>query len=171
VIERSQHPADRLIRELIQTGRPATTEEIDQIVERMATAPFASRLVRVRQELRGIEFEGEVFGARAESLRYHLAERILVNRQWVAGTTAAQYVEDLRHAVRHSRARLVVFERRGGPMAAVLVSNMVPASRLGSRALLWIFVVYSADRGTIVSGYQASGLSTISIPEDARWLK
>jgi hypothetical protein len=31
-----------------------------------------------------------------------------------------------------------------------------------------LFVVYSADRGIILSGYQASSLSRIALPEDVQ---
>jgi hypothetical protein len=36
----SQHPADQLIRELIHTGRPATKDEVEAIIERMATIRY-----------------------------------------------------------------------------------------------------------------------------------
>jgi hypothetical protein len=42
-----EQPADRIIREIIHTGRPGTPDEIDQILVRMATVPFDSREARV----------------------------------------------------------------------------------------------------------------------------
>lgn len=78
----SQHPADRLIRELIQTGRAATEDEIERIVERMATAPFDTRIVRVRVAARGVSYRGQTLGARADSLTFHLVKRVALDRQW-----------------------------------------------------------------------------------------
>lgn len=146
----SQHPVDRLIRELIRTGRPATPEEVERIIERMATVPFNPRQRRVRGEERGASYQGYTLGAREEALRYHLIKRIVIEKQWAEGTTEEQYLTDLRRAVSSSAARLVVFERRGGFL---------------------MLVIYAADRGIIVSGYQFSSLETVRIPEEARWLR
>jgi hypothetical protein len=98
-------------------------------------------------------------------------KRVLVEEQWIEGTTAAKYLADLREAVRSPDARLVVYRRRGGPLAAVLAPNTVPVLRRGPKPQPFLYVVYSADRGIIVSGYQASGLAEINVPAGARWLK
>lgn len=166
----SSDAADRLIRELIETKRAATSAEIGQIIGRMATAPFDPRDRSVPSELRGATFRGRRLGGRGPSLSVHLAERILLNKQWANGTTEDEYAADLQRAVRDPRARLVVYARRGGHMAGILVPTNVPESRRGQDALPWLYVVYSADRGTIVSGYQASSRQALTIPEDARWL-
>ena len=47
---------------------------------------------------------------------------------------------------------------------------MLAASQ-GLRALPHLLVLYAADRGMIVSGYQFSGRETLAIPQEARWLK
>ena len=169
----SRHPADVLIRELVRTGRAAMPEEIARIIERMATAPFDQRVLSVPEKLRGVSSQGRRLGDRETALVIHLAQRIVGDLQWVAGTTAPEYVADLRSAVRDPSARLVVYRRRGGDVAATLTptNRIVPASRRGLKALPWLFVVHSADRGIIVSGYQASGLGTLSMPGNARWLR
>ncbi len=56
-------------------------------------------------------------------------------------------------------------------MAAVFVENDIPLIRRGAQPEPYLYVVYSADRGMIVSGYQASSFSKISVPADVRWLK
>lgn len=170
-LEISQHPADRLIRNLISTGREATPEEIGQVIERMASAPFDRRDLPVPPPLRGLRYQDRELGARADALFRHLVQRVVDEGQWAVGTNAAQYVGDLRQAVRHPASRLAVYERRGGNVAAVFASNEVPNDRRGHNAEAHIFVVYSADRGRIVSGYQVSNLDRVSIPEDTRWLK
>jgi hypothetical protein len=34
-----------------------------------------------------------------------------------------------------------------------------------------LLVVYSGDRGIILTGYQIAGIQAVAIPEDARWLR
>jgi hypothetical protein len=169
---RSQHPIDRLIREIIATRRPVLTDEIDRIVDRIATAPFDPQLdVPVRMKHRGLAYMGHVLGSRASSLVYHLVKRVVVERQWAFGTSTAEYLADLREAVRSEGARVVVYERRGGNMAAIHTHNRVPQGRLGPGALPWILVVFSADRGTIVSGYHMSSDTPENVPASGLWLK
>jgi hypothetical protein len=52
-----------------------------------------------------------------------------------------------------------------------LTAEAVPPERRTADSLPWRLVVYAADRGMIVTGYQVSGLDRIGIPEDARWLR
>jgi hypothetical protein len=150
----NQHPIDLLIRELIASGRRATQEEI----------------VPVNRQYRGLTYQGRTLGNREHSLFMHLTVRVVGDQQWVAGTTEDEYVSDLRAAVWDPLARLLIYRRHGGAIAAVLTPNFLPLYRRGIRPEEFIFVVYSADRSRIVSGYQASGIEAISIPGDARWL-
>lgn len=89
------------------------------------------------------------------------------------GTAAQQYVADLRQAVRSVTARLIVFERRGGFIAATITETdrVISAERQGPSVLSNLLVVYSADRGTILTGYQFFTLTQTGIPRGARWLK
>ena len=171
--ELSQHPADQLIRELVRTGREAMPEEIEQVVERMATAPFDPRVRSVGQQHRGLVYQGYALGEREPSLFYHLVKRVSVEAQWAAETTADEYLADLRRAIRATLASLVLYSHRGGAIAATLVPTAasVPLHRQGFRALPNLVVIYSADRGIIVTGYQYSALDRLRIPEGAQWLK
>jgi hypothetical protein len=121
----SQHPVDQLIRELIQTGRPATKDEVEAIIERMATASFEPRVTSVPVPERGITYDGYRLGARVPSLAYHLVKRIVLDRQWADGTTEEQYLEDLRRAARAPTARFVIYEHRGGHVAITLTPTSV----------------------------------------------
>jgi hypothetical protein len=127
--------------------------------------------VRVPVALRGMSYRGRPLGRRAGSLAVHLLTRVLLDQQWADVTTEADYLDDLRRAVRDAAARLAAYERRGGPMAASLAPNTVPPIRRGVKSLPWLFVVYSADRGSIISAYQVSGLEEVRISGDIRWLK
>ncbi len=170
---RSPHPVDELIRELLQTGRSATPAEVREILQRMAAAPFNPASVRVRRQHRGLTYLGHPLGAREPSLFYHLVQRVLVEMQWAAGTTAREYLADLRRAIRAPRSRVVIYEDRGGHLVGVvaLTEDAVPVRRRGPDWLPHLLVVYSADRGMIVSGYQFSNLSAIRVPGTGRWLE
>jgi len=153
----SQHPVDRLIREIIATRRPAQADETDQIVGRIANAPFDPQPdIPVLMQHRGLTYRGQTLGSRASSLTYHLVKRVIIEGQWALGTSSAEYVADLHEAARYADAQLVLYERRGGNMATIVARNRLSPSKLGPRALSWIMIVFSADRGTIVSGYQVS---------------
>lgn len=165
-MEISQDSTDRLIRYLIRTRREATPEEIERIVTRMAAAPFMGA-VHVPPRDRGLNYQGRTVGAREESLFYHLAKRV-GERQWTEDTTEEQYLQDLRDAIRSPEASLVLYKLRGGNLAATLSPNQ---KRRGSNSLAYVFVVHSADRGRLATGYQASGFGMINVSENPLWLK
>ena len=168
----SDHPTDRLIRELIQAGRKPEQGEIDQVLARMANAPFDPAIVPVPRDEQGLSYGGRVVQRRDEALFVHLVRRVVRNRQWAIETTGEKFVDDVRRSVRWPGAKLALYQRRGGNMAASLAPTReaVPASRQGSLSLPWLLVVYSADRGIIVTGYQIASLDEVSIPEGTRWL-
>jgi len=138
----------------------------------MATAPFDPRIRAVPIDERGTTYAGMTLGAREASLKYHVVKRVAIEGQWANGTTAADYVADLQAAVRHPSSRLGVYARRGGEVAvAVTDSNdAIPFTRIGPGALPFLLVVYSTDRDMIVTGYQFSAYSTISLPPEVLWL-
>lgn len=150
----------------------ATPDEVEQIIERMATAPFDQRLVRVPLDERGAMYQGDALGARANALTYHVIKRVVIEPQWVYGTTAAQYMHDLRRAVRTPSARLIVYTRRGGNLAATITptETVMPAERRGPETLPQLLVIYAADRGTLITGYQFSRLEMTGVPEELQWL-
>jgi len=168
----SQHSTDRLIRELVDKERPATEAEIAAIVVRMANAPFDPRTVPVSPALRGLTYAAQTLGAHAPSLDVHLVKRIMVERQWAYGTTAAQYLSDLRRAVRAPKTRVIAYIRRGGYIVSALshTASVLTPSRRGTGTLPLLLGVYSTDRGMIVSGYQVSTIEQAGIPQEARWL-
>jgi hypothetical protein len=166
----SQDPVDQLIRELIRTRRAATSAEVGQIIRRVASAPFNRLPVTVPVKQRGLSYLGRTLGSSEDAFFVHLVKRVLVDREWALGVTEQQYAEDLRWAVRHQSVQLAVYERRGGPMVLAMAPNGLPPTRLGLRVKPWISVVYSADRGMIVSGYQSAGIPA-GVPSDSTWLK
>lgn len=162
-------PADHLIREILRTREPATGEEAGRILERIGGAPFMGE-VRVPPRHRGLRYGGREVRAREDSLFYHLAKRV-DEGQWAEGTTEDRYLEDLRSAVQDPYAQLVLYTLRGGNVAAVVSDNPVPEVRRGPDALEYLFVAYSADRATIITGYQVSGVEALNLSEDPLWLR
>lgn len=138
-------------------------------MERIAGAPFMGK-VRVRPAERGRRYLGRGVGAVEESLFVHLVRRVREG-QWAEGTTESEYLEDLRAAVRDPSARLALYVLRGGHVAAAFSNNRMPPSRRGPNALDYLFVVYSADRGRIISGYQASSLDAVEVSASPLWVR
>ena len=168
----NQHPTDRLICELVDDERPATGAEIAAIVVRIASASFDPRSVPVPPALRGLTYNAQTLGAHAPSLDIHMVKRIIVEGQWAYGTTTAQYLSDLRRAVRATETRISTYVRRGGYIVGALSPTIavIPPSHRGAGTLPLLLVIYSVDRGMIISGYQVSTIEQTGIPQEARWL-
>lgn len=108
----SRHPVDRLIRELIRQGRSATAAEIDEIIEWVAMTPFDPCTITVPAHLRGVEYGGMRLGTQAPSSAIHLAARVLIDEQWIEGTSQREYLDDIRRAILQPAARLALALRR-----------------------------------------------------------
>ncbi len=167
-------PADRLIHDLIARPRSATDQEIRLITERIAGAPFNTDIQRVQRDERGRTYQGVTLGAQADSLTLHLFRRVMEDSQWAAGTTADEYVQSLQRAARTAHNRLVIYRHwQDRDLAAVIVptTNVLAPEQIGAKAEPNLFVLYLANRGIIISGYQCSSMETIRIPGDALWLR
>jgi hypothetical protein len=157
------------IREILRTREPATGEEAGRILGRIAGAPFMGE-VKIPPRHRGLHYRGREVRAKEDSLFYHLAKRV-DEGQWAEGTTEEEYLEDLHSAAQDPSAQLILYTLRGGVVAAVVSDNPVPEGRRGPDALEYLFVAYSADRATIITGYQVSGVETLKLSEDPLWLR
>lgn len=111
---RSGHTVDRLIRELIRTGRDAAPHEVTRSIDRIATAEFDRRTVRIPIVERGIEYDNRRLLPWDDALFAHLVRRVVRDAQWVSGTTTDQYECDLLAAARGGGVRLAVYYRREG---------------------------------------------------------
>ena len=150
---------DALILDLITTERQATPEEVADIVAHVAQAPFATYLARVPKRLRRLLAKrGIALPARLPSLEVHLLKRIHDEQQWPIGTTADQYVTDLRQAVSHPDVQVWTYRYFGQSFAGFLAPSHVQGA---PRPEAYIFVAYSPLYGTITTGYQASDASQI----------
>ena len=144
----SQHPIDALVREAIRAKQAVADDVVGRVIERMATVPFPT-------------------------VASHLERHAQIGAQWTNATTDEHYLADLRRAIRDPNAQLAIYFRRRGYLSAVVAETrrIVPSERRGTNSLPLLFVLYSADRGIIVTGYQCSGIGRLNLPEDVRWLK
>lgn len=166
----SSEPTDQLIRELIATGREPTRAEKRRILDRIAGAMFSRATVTVPGPARRLLAASRPLGSRALSIEYHRAKHT-ADGQWAASTTTHQYLGDLRRAARDHSAEFAVYRSGGRSMAAVRVQTeqAVPPARRGPRILPNLLVLYSADWGRILTGFQFPSLDVTDIPSDVRW--
>ncbi len=168
------HPADRLIHDLIAQPRTATEQEIRLITDRIASAPFSPDIQDVPVRDRGRSYLGITLGIQADSLTYHLFRRTVEEKQWAMGTNGgsirAEPSSGGSRSAGASRALPAVGDagRRGGNCAT---NRTLDSQQIGERALPNLLIVYLADRGILLSGYQFSALDKVRIPKDALWLK
>jgi hypothetical protein len=170
----SPHPVDRLIMRLVHDPESvATPADVAAIVERIATAPFSRRPVRLRSRDRELTYGGITAGRTADSLALHLAKRVQQERQWIVGTTADDYLTDLRTAARHPGARVLVYERAAEIFAATIspTQQVVSPRRRGADWFDNLLVVHSARYGVLVTGYMYSEFGRLDMPEEIRWLR
>ena len=146
---------------LCQTTRLALADELRQMVAYVAQAPFSTRLLKVKQSFRqelavlGIQ----VNASHLPSVEIHLLKRIHIEQQWPATTTVAHDVADLQQAVQASGCQIYTYRRQGENFAGFLAPSHVTQNVLYPQK--FIFVTYSADYGTIKTGFQASDPATI----------
>lgn len=165
-----RHPADDRIREIVSRGHSPQPADLQLIRDRMSTAPFSHQILSVPAVDRGLMYQVRAIQPRDDAAFVHLVRWVVKDGQWAMGTTITEYVEDLHSVVRDSATRIVVYDFGRGPVAAAFGPNATPAERRGINPEHFAYVVYSADRSCIITGYQVSGLSSVSIPKDAQWL-
>lgn len=169
----SPHPVDQLIVRFIREEIEASPEDVDRIVQRIATAPFNRRPTRVLSRERGMMYGDIVLGRMADPLVLHLVKRVVDEEQWAIGTTADEYLSDLRAAVLHPHAQIMVYERGGDLVAATMspTDDIVPDNRRGVNWQPYLLVVYSARHGSVLSGYMFSTIEKLNLPERIKWLR
>lgn len=168
----SQHPLDIRIRALNDVQQAVSTFELHQIVEHVASATFSDKQWSVERRLR-VEFEGERVGPTADSALFHALKHIYLDGQWAVTTRLSDYVDDVRTAVRHPDARIVVYQRWAQTTLMTLAPtvDVVPPERIGTNALPFVAVIYSADIGKISTAYMVRFETAARIPRNARWLR
>jgi hypothetical protein len=158
----SDHPTDRLLRDLIRSPRAVTAAEVADIRARISAAPFNPHGVTTSELVRGRIYLGRTVRPWEESPFSHLVQRVLVQQQWADGTTIHEYLQDLHEAARDPAGAIFAGVLNGRPTVQVIAPNHIPTLRLGRGSRPWIAVIYSPNRGMLVSGYQVRRLRGVS---------
>jgi len=150
---------DALIVDLVESDRQATEDEVAQIVAHVSAAPFASRMIRSPRWFRNeLARRGIVIPARISAAKFHLFRRVHLDEQWPPGTTLEDYVQDLRQAILHPQVQIWTYRYYGTPAVGFLAPSHIPDT---SASTPFIFVAYSPQYGTIITGYQTGGPQNI----------
>jgi hypothetical protein len=150
---------DALIVDLIEFDRQATDDEIAQITTHIVGAPFALRMIRPPRwfcnELarRGIELPAQISAG-----EFHLLRRVFLDEQWPPGTTLEDYVSDLWQAVQHPEAQIWTYHYYRMPAIGFVAPSHIPGTSVFTP---FIFVAYSPQYSTIITGYQTGGSENI----------
>jgi hypothetical protein len=102
----------------------------------------------------------------------HLAKRI-AEGQLAPNIIEEDYEEMAQLGATDPEAGVLLYAGRKGPVVGVLARTewAVPEETRGGEAGPIWFVVYSLQSGVLVTAYAVSSLKTISIPENALWLR
>jgi hypothetical protein len=152
--------SDDLIKALINTKRLADEAELAQIVQHVSQKPMSTRLIKINQWLRyELAMRSvQVPSDRIPSVELHLLKRIHFDGQWPLDTTPAQYETDLHRAVLHPQVRVWTYFRLKEHCVGFLAPSHIHSV---PNPETFIFVAYSADFGTIKTGYQASSSEAV----------
>jgi hypothetical protein len=157
---------------------PARAQQLSRkfrlITGQIADAPFNRALQKVPVPLRGLAYRGGALGTQTTSLVLHFIQHVQVEKQWAADTTIDEYIESLRRVAREPEAQIALYRLWGTRDIAVIIvptREVLNRRQMGSGTLPKLLVVYRADRGMLVSGYQFSTMDNVRIPKDAAWLK
>lgn len=165
--------ANATVDDLMKIGylgiRDLSPQEINRIRETVAQMPFASKTVKILSEHRGVRFQGQVFGKFVQTDIYHLFKRI-EDGQWKSGTTVAEYLGDLRKAISDPEGKIATYFHQGNPVLGFFCQNKIDPSHFGEHPEAYLYIVYSINQHAIITGYQASELTKLSL-EGARWIK
>lgn len=168
------HPVDDLIIDLVSSHRQPTQDEKRQIIMRVSVAPFRPERIRFDPAtwsiIEGQTLQSHTFNRRREdSILAHWGKRILVDHEWSADVTPHGYETDLRLAVTHTTAIHFGHSLTQGIQVGTLADNFLPMIRTGRGRKPYIYVVYSATHGCLLTGYQTTA-SNINHGGDLIWL-
>jgi len=161
----SANLVDQRIRQIVAGSRSPSIEDVVMIQQRAASATFYRSEANTPNDLVGMQLpDGHVIGERERSIYIHLAKRIQQG-QWDRSTSPEGYLNDLQAFTKRDDVQVLLYERRGGNMAAFIG----PAPQGGDESNM--IVIYSADRGMIVSGYRFGNFSDLNLGTNQRWLR
>lgn len=147
---------DTLISELSLHQQKATSQQLTQIARHVATAPFADDLLAVDEPLWGGFWHGDVIapGYRLPAVELALLRATRLDGHWPENTTTAQFLADLRQAIRHPQAGVWTLAVVGEP-CVVFAAESDQRSASSHQQLLTV-VWYCALMGRLHAGYRVA---------------
>lgn len=157
----------KTVNELIVQSKKASPEQLRQLADRVGAAPFASDLLGADEALWGSFWQGDVIapGYLLPAAELALLRATRLDQTWPEETTVAEFLADLRRAVRHPQAGVWMLRATGEPCVIFAAPMNVQRSMFNvqwSMVNVATVVWYCATTDQLHAGYR-SPLDRLSI--------
>lgn len=147
----SQHPVDRMIRNVMNVQRKFTSDELKLIREHIGQADMSSRPVKITHA--GVLEAAKELGVQVDNKRIatdqaHWLKHVVVEKEWPVGTSFPDYIRDLRYIASHPNAEISTYMY----LKERFISFFAPLPDEEQA----VFVAYSASYGKIKTGFKTS---------------
>jgi hypothetical protein len=149
---------DALISNLIYHSQKASPDQLAQMTQQAAAAPFAEDLLEVDEPLWGSFWQGDVIapGYRLPAVELALLRAVRLDRAWQEETTVLRFLADLRQAILDPLAGIwTLAMATGEPCVIFAAATTNPKSKIvkpKSVTVVW----YCASTGRLHAGYRTS---------------
>lgn len=145
-----------LVRDLGETGRAATDEEIQRLRTYFATVALRQQpnLAEVEDDLGGLEWEGRILrgGQFMDRLSAKYLYHVQVRQEWPAGTTPGAYLTGLAQAIEHPSGGISLGQDDAGSWRLLFVARS--GRWRGPHGGDLIVVGFLAEEGRWLTGFQ-----------------
>ena len=171
---------NQLIIDVIQKQRRPSDYEKAQIIEHISRASFRNEKIRVDPSLVGQQINNTTIPNRLSALHAHWLKRVYIDLEWEYSVTPTEYLRDLQDAVINKSSIHLgysyIIDKAGVAATYYYVGccseNFIDPSRLGNKSKQYIYVVYSASHGALLTGYQMQELDELNdkLGGEVTWL-
>ncbi len=144
----------KLITHLINRSRKATKNELIEIIEQIAAAPFATGLLAADEPLWGSFWHFDVIspGYRLPAVELALLRATRLDGHWSPDTTVNQFLATLRQVIHHPRAGIWMMPMAQEP--CVIFAAEHRRSTVDRQPSLATVIWYCASTGNLHAGYR-----------------
>lgn len=149
---------DSQIKKLVNQQTRATPVQLTQLVDHLAAAPFADDLLEVDEPLWGSFWQGDVIapGYRLPAVELAYLRAIRLDGAWPQSAAVAQFLADLRRAIRHPQVAVWTLPLAGEPAVVLAAPHNTQRPRKGYTDTLTV-AWYCATTGRLHAGYRSRG--------------
>jgi hypothetical protein len=149
---------DNQIKKLVNQHTRATPTQLSQLIQHIATAPFAENLLEVEESLWSNFWQGDVIapGYRLPAVELTFLRATRLDGAWPESTTVTQFLTDLRRAIRHPQAGVWTLTLAGEPAVVLAAPHNTQRPRKGYSDTLTV-AWYCATTGQLHAGYRSRG--------------